>query len=161
MGYTPKRNTINDYLSVIIGSVLAGLAFNIFLLPARLAAGGASGIGTLLYEMDRPKRAYVVRLSNIPICFLGLWLLGKEFSVKTLVGVFFMPFTIWVTQDIPVTIDNPLRSAIYGGIVLGVGLGTVDRGGGSTGGLATIAQIIKKYTGLSSGYAELIVDGTG
>src|SRR5699024_5234359 len=160
MGYTPKRNTINDYLSVIIGSVLAGLAFNIFLLPARLAAGGVSGISTLLYEMYQTNPAYVQWLLNIPIFFLGLWLLGKDFSVKTLVGVFFVPFTIWVTQDIPFTIDNPLLSAIYGGIVLGVGLGTVYRGGGSTGGLATIAQIIKKYTGLSSGYAQLIVDGT-
>ncbi len=85
--------------------------------------------------------------------------LGKDFSFKTLVGTFFVPFTIWLSADIPFSIDNPLLAAIYGGILLGIGLGIVYRGKGSTGGLATVAQIVKKYTGLSSGYSQLIVDG--
>lgn len=159
MTYTPKKRKLNDYMLVVIGSVLAGLSFNIFLLPARLAAGGVSGISTLLYELYQFNPAYVQWILNIPIFAFGLWLLGKDFSAKTLVGVFFVPFTIWVSANIPFTIDNPLLSAIYGGIMLGVGLGIVYRGGGSTGGLATVAQIIKKYSRLSSGYSQLIVDG--
>src|SRR5699024_11796389 len=56
-------------------------------------------------------------------------------------------------------IRSPLLAAIYGGIMLGVGLGIVYRGGGSTRGLATIGQMIKKYSGLSSGYSQLLADG--
>nr|WP_153730987.1 YitT family protein [Sporosarcina obsidiansis] len=157
--YTAKRKLITEYIWIMIGSVFVGLAYNIFFLPARLAAGGVSGISTILYELYQFEPAFVQWLINIPIFFLGLALLGKDFSLKTLVGTFFVPLTIYLSKDIPFAIDNPLLAAIYGGILLGVGLGIVYRGNGSTGGLATVAQIVKKYTGLSSGYAQLIVDG--
>ncbi|MBK3494124.1 YitT family protein [Viridibacillus sp. YIM B01967] len=156
--YITQKKLFMEYFSIIIGSILVGLAFNIFLLPARLAAGGVSGISTILYELYQFNPAYVQWIINIPLFIIGLILLGKDFSLKTLVGIFFVPFTIWVSADIPFKIDNPLLSAIYGGILLGVGLGVVYRGKGSTGGLATVAQILKKYTGLSSGYSQLIVD---
>ena len=156
---SPKKKLLIEYVWIIMGSILVGLAFNIFFLPARLAAGGVSGISTILYEMYGFEPAFIQWLINIPIFFIGLVLLGKDFSLKTLVGTFFVPLTIWLTASIPSTIDNPLLSAIYGGIMLGVGLGIVYRGNGSTGGLATVAQIVKKFTGLSSGYAQLLVDG--
>ncbi|RST57452.1 YitT family protein [Siminovitchia terrae] len=156
---TPQTKLIIEYLSIIFGAALVGLAYNIFFLPARLAAGGVSGISTILYELYQYNPAYVQWLINIPVFFIGLMLLGKDFSLKTLVGTFFVPFTIWISSDIPFTIDNPLLAAIYGGILLGIGLGIVYRGKGSTGGLATVAQIVKKFTGLSSGYSQLIVDG--
>ena len=66
---------------------------------------------------------------------------------------------IWITADTKLSVDNPLLSAIYGGIMLGVGLGIVYRGNGSTGGTAMIAQVLKKFTGLSSGFSQLLVDG--
>lgn len=157
--HTNQTKLFMEYLSIIFGSALVGLSYNIFLLPARLAAGGVSGISTILYELYHFNPAYVQWIINIPLFFLGLWLLGKDFSLKTLVGTFFVPFTIWLSTDIPFKIDNPLLAAIYGGILLGLGLGIVYRGKGSTGGLATVAQIVKKYTGLSSGYSQLIVDG--
>ncbi|MDV6379137.1 YitT family protein [Sporosarcina sp. GW1-11] len=156
---TTMRKLLTEYSWIMIGSIFVGLAFNMFFLPARLAAGGVSGISTILYELYEFEPAFIQWLINIPIFFLGFVLLGKEFSLKTLVGTFFVPFTIWLSADIPFTIDNPLLSAIYGGILLGVGLGIVYRGNGSTGGLATVAQIVKKYSGLSSGYAQLLVDG--
>ncbi|WP_376785307.1 YitT family protein [Siminovitchia terrae] len=159
MKLTLQTKLIIEYLSIIFGAALVGLAYNIFFLPARLAAGGVSGISTILYELYQYNPAYVQWLINIPVFFIGLMLLGKDFSLKTLVGTFFVPFTIWISSDIPFTIDNPLLAAIYGGILLGIGLGIVYRGKGSTGGLATVAQIVKKFTGLSSGYSQLIVDG--
>ncbi|MFE8696169.1 YitT family protein [Cytobacillus sp. FJAT-53684] len=156
---TTQTKLLKEYFFIVIGSILVGLSYNIFLLPARLAAGGVSGISTILFELYQFNPAFVQWLINIPLFFAGLILLGKDFSIKTLVGIFFVPFTIWVSADIPFKIDNPLLSAIYGGILLGVGLGIVYRGKGSTGGLATVAQIVKKYTGFSSGYSQLIVDG--
>ena len=157
--HTTQTKLLNEYISIILGSILVGLSYNVFLLPARLAAGGVSGISTILYELNQYNPAYVQWMINIPLFIVGFLLLGKDFSLKTLVGIFFVPFTIWLSTDIPFKIDNPLLSAIYGGIMLGVGLGIVYRGKGSTGGLATVAQILKKYTGLSSGYSQLFVDG--
>ena len=154
-----RKTVLFEYIQIIFGAALVGLAFNIFLLPARLAAGGVSGISTILYELFLFNPAYVQWLINIPLLILGILLVGKEFSMKTFVGTFFVPFVIWLTTDIKLSVDNPLLSAIYGGIMLGVGLGIVYRANGSTGGTALIAQLVKKYTGLSSGFSQLLVDG--
>ncbi|CAM3162249.1 YitT family protein [Filibacter tadaridae] len=154
-----KKTIIFEYIQVLVGAAIVGLAFNIFLLPARLAAGGISGISTILYELFQFNPAYVQWIINIPLLILGVLIAGKEFSYKTFVGTAFLPFVIWLTADMGISIDNPLLSAIYGGIVLGIGLGIVYRGNGSTGGTALIAQLVKKFTGLSSGFSQLLVDG--
>lgn len=154
-----KKSVFFDYVQIIIGATFVGLAFNIFLLPSRIAAGGISGVSTILYELFNYNPAVVQWIINIPLIVLGLVLAGKEFSVKTIVGTFFVPFVIFLTHDINLSVDNPLLSSIYGGIMLGIGLGIVYRGNGSTGGTALIAQLLKKYTGISSGFSQLIVDG--
>ncbi|MDW0112744.1 YitT family protein [Sporosarcina saromensis] len=154
-----KKSVFFDYVQIIIGATFVGLAFNIFLLPSRIAAGGISGVSTILYELFNYNPAVVQWIINIPLIVLGLLLAGKEFSVKTIVGTFFVPFVIFLTHDINLSVDNPLLSSIYGGIMLGIGLGIVYRGNGSTGGTALIAQLLKKYTGISSGFSQLIVDG--
>lgn len=154
-----KNKTALEYFQIFVGATLVGLSYNLFLLPSKLAAGGISGISTILYELYNLSPAYTQFLINIPIFVIGWLALGKDFSWKTLLGTFWVPFIIWLSADIPYTITNPLLGALYGGIILGTGLGIVYKGNGSTGGTAAIAQIVKKFTGLSSGYSQLIVDG--
>ncbi|AOV06814.1 YitT family protein [Sporosarcina ureilytica] len=156
---TFKQSVTFEYIQIIVGAALVGLAFNIFYLPARLAAGGVSGMSTILYELFQFNPAYVQWLINIPLLIIGVIFVGREFGVKTFVGTLSVPLVIWLTGDMALTVENPLLSAIYGGAVLGVGLGIVYRGNGSTGGTTLIAQILKKYTGLSSGFSQLVVDG--
>lgn len=155
---TDIKNPLIQYIQVIAGATLVGIAYNMFLLPSKLAAGGISGISTILYELYKISPSFTQFLINIPIFMIGLIVLGKDFSGKTLVGTFWVPFVIWLTADISYVITNPFLGAIYGGVILGVGLGVVYQGNGSTGGTAALAQILKKITGLSSGYAQLIVD---
>ncbi|WP_042222196.1 YitT family protein [Oceanobacillus manasiensis] len=159
MNILHKNRALDDALKIIIGATLVALSYNIFLLPSKLAAGGISGISTILFETYGLSPAYTQMLINIPIFIIGWIALGKSFSWKTLIGTFWVPFIIWLSADIPYTVTNPLLGAIYGGIVLGTGLGIVYKGNGSTGGTAAIAQIVKKFTGISSGYSQLIVDG--
>ncbi|RKD76374.1 uncharacterized membrane-anchored protein YitT (DUF2179 family) [Sinobaca qinghaiensis] len=157
--FVTKKQRMAEFGYVLFGSTLIALAYNIFLLPSRLAAGGVSGISTIVYELYQFNPAFVQWMINIPLFFLGLILLGKDFGMKSLLGTFFVPLVIWISADLPFAIDNPLLAAIYGGSMIGVGLGIVYRGRGSTGGLSTLGQIVKKYSGLSSGYAQFIVDG--
>ncbi|MEK5175840.1 MULTISPECIES: YitT family protein [Heyndrickxia] len=154
-----SKHVLKEYFFVIIGAVLVGLAYNMFLLPSKLAAGGISGVSTILHEVYGIEPAYTQFLINIPLFIIGWITMGKDFSGKTLVGTFCVPFVIWLSTDIPITVTNPFLGSLYGGIVLGIGLGIVYKGNGSTGGTAAIAQIVKKFTGLSSGYSQLIVDG--
>ncbi|WP_244513387.1 YitT family protein [Oceanobacillus limi] len=160
MSIVNKLNkTVKEYIYIIFGASLVALSYNIFLLPAKLAAGGISGISTILFELYELSPALTQFIINLPIFIIGWFALGKDFSGKTLVGTFWVPFIIWLSEDIPLTVTNPILGAIYGGIVLGVGLGIVYKGNGSTGGTAAIAQVVKKFTGISSGYSQLIVDG--
>lgn len=154
-----KKLHVKDYGFVVIGATVVGLSYNMFLLPAKIAAGGISGVSTILYELYGFSPALVQFIINIPIFIIGWIILGKEFSGKSLIGTFWVPFTIWVTTNIPYVVTNPFLGSLYGGVVLGIGLGMVYKGGGSTGGTAALAQILKKLTGLSSGLSQLIVDG--
>lgn len=154
-----KKQVVKEYLLIVAGASLIAFSYNMFLLPAKLAAGGISGVSTVLYEMYKVEPAYTQFFINVPIFIIGWITLGKDFSWKTLLGTVWVPFMIWLTAGIPFTITNPVLGAVYGGVILGIGLGTVYKGSGSTGGTAAIAQIVKKFTGLSSGYSQLIVDG--
>lgn len=71
-----------------------------------------------------------------------------------------MPLFILLTKDLPTPTTNPLLASIYGGICVGVGLGVVFRGRGSTGGLTILAQIIQKISGLSFSVSVVLLDGT-
>ncbi|WP_237049335.1 YitT family protein [Lentibacillus amyloliquefaciens] len=150
---------MTEYAQIILGATLVALSYNLFLLPSRLAAGGMSGVSTIIFELYAISPALTQLLINLPIFIIGWIALGKDFSWKTLLGTFWVPFIIYLTADFSYTVSNPVLGAIYGGVILGAGLGTVYKGKGSTGGTAAIAQVVKKFTGLSSGYSQLIVDG--
>lgn len=153
-----EHKHIMEVIQIIGGATMVALAYNLILLPSKIAAGGISGVSTVLFEMYGFSPAIVQFLINIPIFILGWFIMGKEFSGKSLLGTFWVPFVIYITADVPPLVSDPLLGTIYGGVILGVGLGIVYRGNGSTGGTAALAQVLKKLTGLSSGYSQLIVD---
>ncbi len=157
--HTPKFASTLEYINVLIGSAIIALAFNVFLLPNQIASGGVSGISTILLSVFGWEPAYVQWAFNIPLFIAGVILLGKQFGVKTLVGTIFLPFVVFLTKNIEPWTNDALLGALFGGIVVGLGLGIVFRGNGSTGGTDLAAQIITKYTGLTLGTSVVLIDG--
>lgn len=155
----PKFTRALEYINVLIGSAIIALAFNVFLLPNQIASGGVSGISTILLSVFGWEPAYVQWAFNIPLFIAGVILLGKQFGVKTLVGTIFLPFVVFLTKNIDPWTNDALLGALFGGIVVGLGLGIVFRGNGSTGGTDLAAQIITKYTGLTLGTSVVLIDG--
>lgn len=149
-----------EYGHVLAGSAIVALAFNLFLLPNRIASGGVSGISTIVYDLFGVTPAFIQWAFNIPLFIAGIILLGGlKYGSKTLVGTIFLPFVVYVTRGLePVTLD-PLLGALFGGIGVGLGLGIVFRSNSSTGGTDLAAQIIHKYTGLTLGNCVFIIDG--
>ena len=141
---------MRDYGYILLGSAIVGVTFNMFLLPNRIAAGGVSGISTILQSFGF-EAAYVQWAFNIPLFIAGVLILGGKFGVKTLVGSVFLPLVVYLTRDISPATHNALLAAIFGGVGIGAGIGMVFLGRGSTGGTALAAQIIHKFTGLSHG----------
>jgi uncharacterized membrane-anchored protein YitT (DUF2179 family) len=157
--YSTKAERLLEYLYVLIGSGIVAVAFNVFLLPNRIASGGVSGISTILDAVVGWEPAYVQWAFNIPLFIAGVLLLGKQFGAKTLAGTIFLPFVVFLTKEYEPWTSDPLLASLFGGIGVGLGLGIVFRGKASTGGTDLAAQIINKYTGLSLGTCVAIIDG--
>ncbi|MBY6052213.1 YitT family protein [Cytobacillus firmus] len=157
--YSTKAERLLEYLYVLIGSGIVAIAFNVFLLPNRIASGGVSGISTILDAVVGWEPAYVQWAFNIPLFIAGVLLLGKQFGAKTLAGTIFLPFVVFLTKEYEPWTSDPLLASLFGGIGVGLGLGIVFRGKASTGGTDLAAQIINKYTGLSLGTCVAIIDG--
>ena len=155
----PVLRVILEYASVLLGSAIVAISFNIFLLPNEVASGGVSGISTILKGVFDWKPAFVQWAFNIPLFILGVVLLGKNFGLKTAVGTVFLPFVVFLTESWEPWTLNPLLGSLFGGIMVGLGLGIVFRGQASTGGTDLAAQIITKYTGLTLGTSVALMDG--
>lgn len=155
----PSLHWITEYLYILMGAAIIGIAFNVFLLPNRIASGGVSGISTILDSLLGWEPAFVQWAFNIPLFIAGVLLLGKQFGVKTLVGTVFLPLIVFLTNNLEPWTLEPLLGALFGGIGVGLGLGFVFRGKASTGGTDLAAQIINKYTGLTLGTCVAIIDG--
>ena len=113
----PLAQTVLDYGYILVGSAIVAVAFNLFLLPNRIASGGVSGISTIVYDVFGNEPAFTQWAFNIPLFILGILLLGgMKYGVKTLVGTLFLPYVVFLTRHIePATLD-PFLGALFGGI---------------------------------------------
>ncbi|WP_028551018.1 YitT family protein [Paenibacillus sp. UNC451MF] len=150
---------VMEYVLLVLGSLLIAISFNMCLSPNQVASGGVSGISIIVNQLFGTEPAITQWALNIPLFLLGTWFLGGQFGVKTAVGSVLLPLLILLTRSLPPLTTNILLASIYGGILIGVGLGLVFRGRGSTGGLDLAAQMIHKLTGMSLGLAVAMLDG--
>ncbi|GAB6991347.1 YitT family protein [Paenibacillus pini] len=156
---SPQRHVV-DTLLIIIGSFIIALGFNLFFLPNGIASGGVSGLSVLGEAWLGLEPAFTQWALNIPLFIMGVLLLGKNYGIRSLLGSVILPLFVFLTKDWPLPTSNPLLASIYGGIAVGLGIGIVFRGRGSTGGLTTLAQIIQKFTGLSFSLCVVLLDGS-
>ncbi len=148
-----------EYALLLLGSVIIAVSFNVFLNPNQVASGGVSGISIIVNSMLGIEPAITQWALNIPLFLAGTVLLGKQFGVKTALGSVLLPLLVFLTRNLPPLTDNMLLASIYGGVLIGIGLGLVFRGRGSTGGLDLAAQILHKYTGIGLGLCIALLDG--
>ncbi len=155
------KSIVFEYIGLAVGSVIMSLGLVLFLIPGRIAPGGVSGIGIVFHHLFNLPVGVVMLVFNIPLFIFGIKVLGTQFGPRTL----FSFITVSVMTDIfdkvfhfGAATDNLLLTSIFGGILLGIGLGIVFRFKGTTGGSDILGQIIHKYSNVSIGTGILIVD---
>ena len=153
-----KRRII-DILLVTIGSFISAVGYNSLLVKNNIASGGVGGLAISLNALFGWNNANFVLATTIPLLILCWCFLGREVLLKTLYGSLVFPTFIKLTEGLPTLTKQPLLASIFGGIILGLGLGIVFYGNSSTGGTGIITQILNKYTPLPLGVVLLIVDG--
>ena len=137
-----------------VGAVLAGnvvLAFTVtaFIVPQGIIMGGATGVGLTIGHYVPLPLSVIVLAVNLALFVLGAGTLGKKFALTTLVSTFAYPAILSVVQRIPAIgalTDNRMLAALYGGALLGIGVGVIVRVGASTGGTDILALVLHKYT---------------
>jgi uncharacterized membrane-anchored protein YitT (DUF2179 family) len=155
------KSIVWQYLIITFGSVIMSLSLVLFLGPAKIAPGGVSGLAIVVYNLFEIPMGITMLILNIPLFLLGLKLLGRKFGPRT-----FFSFTVLsVATDIfdkylnlQAATNEPLLAAIFGGVVMGAGLGIVFRNKGTTGGSDIIGQVINKYTNMSVGTGIMVID---
>lgn len=165
MGKVARK--VEEYLLITIGSALTALGLVLFLTPAKIAAGGVSGLAIILYHWYGFDPGLVIFILSVPIFGLGIAVFGKLFGLKSLYGTVILSLLvslfglIFGYEGLLTYSDRTdfLLAALFGGMLTGIGVGIVMKGGANTGGTDIIAQVINHYSRLPLGTSLYLVDG--
>lgn len=152
---------------LVAGAVISAAGFSLFQVPYNIAAGGVSGIAILINHFTGWPVSALYLIMNVPLFVLGFFYLGRwRFFFSTVLVVLLFSFaTGWFNQNLPLYLDawpitdNVLLSAIWAGLVGGIGGGLVYWAGATLGGTAIVGRVIQVKTGLSLSQIYLFVDG--
>jgi uncharacterized membrane-anchored protein YitT (DUF2179 family) len=156
------RKWFITYGMILIGSFIMASGFVLFITPYKIVPGGVYGISIILHHLLGTPVGLVALCFDIPLTIIGIRVLGPRFGVKTVIGFFltaiFVDGLTYFWGDVPLVENNGLLSAIYGGLLVGIGLGLIFKARATSGGSDIIAMIISKYTKLPLGQLMILVD---
>lgn len=136
---------------LLLGSALVSVGLEVFLVPNHIIDGGIVGISIMLSYLGDVPVGIFLTLLNLPFLYVGYKLIGKTFAFSTLFAILLMSVGTTLLHSVkPFTIE-PLLAAVFGGIILGIGVGMVIRFGGSLDGTEIIAILVSKRMPFSVG----------
>lgn len=159
-----------NYTLIIVGAFILAAGFVLFIDPHRIAPGGVYGIGIVIHYLTvgvfdwAPEGLPIGTIGlilNIPLTIIGIRILGPKFGVKTVIGFLLSSVFIDLLHIIlgyKPLVDDMLLSSIFGGVLIGFGLGLIFKTKATSGGSDIIAMIIAKYTKLPLGQLMIYVD---
>jgi len=152
-----KVFNLKNFLQIAIGIVLAVAAMKGFMIPNKFLDGGLTGISILLYEVFHINISFLVIVLNALFIYLGYRRIGKTFAVQTTIAVILLAIALFFVNITPITKDK-LLIAIFGGLLMGTGVGLVIRGGGVIDGAEVIAVFTGRRTGFSNSEIIMLIN---
>lgn len=167
-----------DYIGILFGSVLFGIAYSWFLMPFRISPGGVAGLAQILYHFTGVQESVWMFGFNIPLFFLGYYMVGKQFGVRSFAGMMLSNGACWLFSPVRLSFVpgfgafvhniapvgelprfavlftggsemDVLLASVAGSSLLGIALGLIFRFRGSTGGTDIPVAMLKKYAGVT------------
>ncbi|WP_084224975.1 YitT family protein [Paenibacillus pectinilyticus] len=136
---------------MIIGTILVSIGLEIFLVPNHIIDGGIVGISIILSHLSGFPIGIFLVLLNLPFVVLGYKQIGKTFAISTTFSVILMSIGTSLLHPVQAITIDPLLAAVFGGIILGIGVGLVIRSGGSLDGTEIVAILFSKKMPFSVG----------
>lgn len=154
-----KNEQVVSYTQIVVGSLMGALSFPLFLTPNHIAPGGLTGIATVLNFLFHWPVGTASLIMNIPLFLVGYRAMGQVFAFRSLLATVLFSLLIDLIPIPPMTME-PLLGAVFGGVLLGVGLGLILRGGATTGGTDMAARMVHShFQHISVGALLFIIDG--
>ena len=155
---------LRDYSLIVVGSLIQAAALRIFLVPAKLASGGVSGIAQIIHHYTDWPIGVMVLIGNIPLFLLGWRFLGgRRFAVRTALAIVAYSLAVDLLLLLPFFPKNGLTddiflNSLYGAVISGIGYGLVYRARGTSGGSDILARILNHWRGVPMTQSYLMVD---
>ncbi len=156
------RRVLPDYLLLTIGSIILAVNFDIFLAPFNIAPGGVSGAAIIIKKFTGWLPGVTMLVLTIPMLILGFYYLGR---FRFLIRAVYVTLIYTLGVDIlalylpPGLTTDLLLNALYGGIVGGIGIGCIYRGGTSPAGTSVISRVLNLKTGIPNSQVFMLIDG--
>lgn len=161
-----RSRRIRDFALMTVGIVMTAWALDVFLIPNKIAAGGVSGLSTVIYYWAKGNFGVVIPVGvtmlvlNVVLIFIAWRVRGRHYLAKTLYGA--VGLSVLVDVMAPFTphlaTNDLLLAALWGGAISGLGMGLVFKGGGNTGGTDIVAQLLSSRVPFGVGQIMLVVD---
>jgi uncharacterized membrane-anchored protein YitT (DUF2179 family) len=161
-----KSNHIKTTASVAIGATVAALGLEAFLIPNHLIDGGVVGISIISAHIFNMPVGLFLFFINLPFLLLGNKKLGSRFAVLSLSGIVALAGLTQLLHDSMIATADPLLAAVFGGAIVGCGVGIVIRYGGTLDGAEIIAILVDRKSSFSVGeivmfFNLFIIGGAG
>ena len=153
-----KKELLKDIFLITAGAFIYAFGVNYFFVANKMADGGIAGISVILHYLFNFKISTTYLVLNIPLIVIGYKLIGGKFILKTFYGTAMTSLAFRVFQNYLGPMDDKLIASIFGGLIIGIGLGTIFIGGGSSGGADILVKILNKYFDIPVGKAFLVLD---
>ncbi|MDL2231252.1 YitT family protein [Porphyromonadaceae bacterium OttesenSCG-928-L07] len=168
MGFVTKeklfsKDFFTTYAWLIGGCFVFALGAVLFAEPNKFAPGGTYGLSIVMHHLWGWRTELTALCMDIPLLLIGVYFLGPRFGIKTVVCTFAIPGFMWLIHETYgyealLGQNQELLSAIFGGLVYGLGIGMIFKSRATSGGSDIIAMILNKYTHISLGQLVIIVD---
>jgi uncharacterized membrane-anchored protein YitT (DUF2179 family) len=149
---------------IVIGAFIMASGFVLFITPYKIVPGGVYGIAIILHHMLGFPVGLTALCFDIPIAIIGTRILGPRFGIKTVLGfvltAVFVDSLTFLYGEAPLVENNGLLSSIYGGLLVGLGLGLIFKARATSGGSDVVAMILSKYTRMPLGQLMIMVDSS-
>jgi uncharacterized membrane-anchored protein YitT (DUF2179 family) len=153
-----RNERLTAYVQIVLGCALAAMAYPMFLVPNAIAPGGLTGIATILNYLFGTPVGTVSLLLNVPLFLMGYRTMGRVFAFRSLVATILFSLLIdWL--PFPAVTDDMLLGSLFGGVLMGLGLGLILRGGATTGGSDMVARMVHtRFQHISVGAFLFFID---
>ncbi|MBS4213944.1 MULTISPECIES: YitT family protein [Neobacillus] len=151
-------NIVRRFLFITLGAVIMAYGLEAVLIPNNMIDGGVTGLSMLLSHVTTFNLSIFLVVLNLPFFFLGYKQIGKTFAVSMLYGIIALSVATSFMHHVKPIVNNELLAVVFGGLILGLGVGLTIRNGGVLDGTETLAILIEKRVPFTVGEIIMFVN---